>query len=73
MVTTHFRGHKAYWDGSNWRYADNDEIADYDRPCVRCGKMPTSEGYDACLGYIPGALYACCGHGVDKEYVLRGK
>jgi len=41
-----------------------------ERPCPRCGRMPTPEGYDACLGYIPGAAYACCGHGVEKGYVI---
>ena len=30
---------------------------------------PTKEGYDACLGYIEGAMSACCGHGVEKGYV----
>lgn len=25
----------------------------------------------ACLGYIDGAKSACCGHGVERAYVVR--
>ena len=32
--------------------------------------MPTPEGHDACLGAIPGAAAACCGHGVQAPYIL---
>jgi hypothetical protein len=32
--------------------------------------MPTSEGYDACLGFIPGVESACCGHGVEEPYQM---
>jgi hypothetical protein len=28
--------------------------------------LPTPEGYDACLGYLPGVDAACCGHGVTR-------
>jgi len=52
-----------------WQYADGFP-GDDDRPCVRCGKLPTKEGYDACLGYIEGAISACCGHGVSKPYII---
>lgn len=53
------------------RYADTGELAtDNDRPCPLCHKMPTLEGYDACLGFIPGARSACCGHGVEYGYVV---
>ncbi len=38
-------------------------------PCKRCGKLPTPEGYDACLGYLPGVASACCGHGVKPGRV----
>ncbi len=39
--------------------------------CIRCGEPPTSEGHDACLGYIPGIKSACCGHGVEAAYEVR--
>lgn len=33
------------------------------RACIECNMVPTPEGYDACLGYLPGIVSACCGHG----------
>jgi len=51
---------------SQWVYSDNKTPISTERPCIRCGMMPTTEGYDACLGYIPGVTSACCGHGVEK-------
>jgi len=38
-------------------------------PCPKCGKMPTKEGYDACIGYVPGATSVCCGHGLVSPYI----
>lgn len=70
MVTTYSRGHKTYYDGREWRYMNTNEIDDGKCPCARCGRLPTAEGYDACLGYIPGATSACCGHGVESPYVV---
>ena len=71
MITSHYRGHKIYYDGYIWRYCDNNKsIIEEERPCARCGKMPTKEGYDACLGHIEGATSACCGHGVEKPFVI---
>lgn len=31
--------------------------------CNRCNRPPTPEGFDACLGRLPGVKNACCGHG----------
>ena len=66
------RGHDTEWDeeAKEWRYADTGEIADYDRPCIKCGEMPTPDGYDPCIGYIEGATGACCGHGVFQMSVM---
>lgn len=73
MVTSHARGNKIYYDGKDWRYSEDDTLVnENEKPCARCGRMPTKEGYDACLGYIEGATSACCGHGVEPGYVLRG-
>lgn len=54
-----------------WYYADTGEFIDLDheRPCTLCHKPPTHEGYDACLGELPGVLNACCGHGVEDGYI----
>jgi len=69
MVTTYFRGNKC---------KPNDPVSDK-RACARCGRMPTSEGYDACLGFLSGintefgfepVQSACCGHGVYDGFVV---
>jgi len=73
MIYSYTRGWKIIWDKDEWIYADTGESADIERPCKRCGRPPTKEGYDACLGKIPGARNACCGHGVEKAYVQWGK
>ena len=75
MVTSYMRGHKIYWDDvfEEWCYADTKEIADDKRPCARCGRYPTPEGYDGCLGYIPDAWGACCGHGKERGYIFYKK
>ena len=31
--------------------------------CPECGLKRTFEGYDGCLGKLPGLMNACCGHG----------
>lgn len=41
-----------------------------ERLCVKCGQPPTSEGYDACLGYIEGVKSACCGHGISDKCIV---
>lgn len=58
-------------DGSEY-YCDTMEPFDAEfptRPCTRCGKYPTPEGHDSCLGDLPGVEFACCGHGVEKAYI----
>lgn len=70
MVTSYSRGHKILFKKDNWYYADDMSLCYDERPCKKCKCYPTKEGYDACLGYIPGAKYACCGHGIEKRYVI---
>lgn len=70
MVTSCSRGHQIFFDNRDWRYCDTKEIVDVNRPCKRCGNSPTKEGHDACLGNIPGASSACCGHGVEAPYTI---
>lgn len=62
------RGHPTHYDGIAWRFDDTGETADGSRVCVRCGRQPTLEGHDACLGSLPGVISACCGHGVEPPY-----
>jgi hypothetical protein len=49
----------------------NGPVMDNERPCTYCGKMPTPEGHDACLGRIPDVIHACCGHGVRPGYLIK--
>lgn len=69
-ITTRWRGHVVEQRDGAWYYADTGELADHDRPCVRCWRMPTAEGCDACLGHIEGAEAACCGHGVIEPFAI---
>lgn len=71
VTKSYSRGWEIYYDGKDWRYSDNHQIVDDSRPCKRCGRMPTKEGYDACLGHIDGAKSACCGHGVEEAFVMK--
>ena len=57
------RGHLVTLRRGVWRYADGVALdAEPNRPCPHCGKPPTPEGHDACLGTVPGVRSACCGH-----------
>ena len=71
---SHTRGHLIIHDGiCGWVYGDTGESVEYhDRPCLCCGKLPTPEGWDACLDYVPGATSACCGHGQELPTVIMG-
>ena len=64
-------GNKIYYDGKCWRYADdNTKITNNDKPCPHCGRMPTKEGHDGCLGELESVTSACCGHGRVESYVI---
>jgi hypothetical protein len=72
MAKSYERGHLIVCtDGQSWTNPDGSPI-DPQRPCKRCGRPPTPEGHDACLGELTGASAACCGHGVKPAYVVRG-
>lgn len=68
-MTDHFRGHEILEEDGSWSYADTGEpVVDRDW-CGHCGKRDTVLGHDACLGYVPGAMAACCGHGHGKPWI----
>jgi hypothetical protein len=70
-ISTHKYGNKIYTkDGHNWFYEDGTPSDDEVRPCPRCNRMPTPEGYDACAGYVEGAKSVCCGHGVSEPILM---
>ena len=66
------RGHDTIYDENTcqWVYEDDLSPASHERPCPRCGKMPTEDGHDACIANLPGVINACCGHSVDEPYVM---
>ncbi|MDO8641040.1 MAG: hypothetical protein Q7R33_05810 [Nitrosarchaeum sp.] len=72
--TGFYNGHKtaSFDNGKTWVYQDNRELVNHDesRPCPKCNKKNTVDGFDACLGFIPNRCNgACCGHGVRKGYI----
>jgi len=69
MTKSYLRGHEIIFVSGEWIYSDTKKsIISNERPCIRCGKMPTPEGYDACIGFIPRVTSACCGHGEEDQY-----
>ena len=70
MVRSTSRGHRTVNMDGIWLYEDTLTPVDPSRPCARCGKPPTPEGYDACMGFVPGAISACCGHGVSEPILI---
>ena len=70
----HVRGHPAELRDGAWVFSDTGKSIAIDRPCARCNRLPTPEGYDVCLGEVPGAQSACCGHGAEPGYIyIDGK
>ncbi len=67
------RGHKIIYINHEWTYEDSGERVDHEdlRPCARCSKEPDKEGYDVCLGKIPDAISACCGHGAQGYVIMK--
>jgi hypothetical protein len=38
-------------------------------PCQACGMKRNYDEPDPCIGYLPGVINACCGHGFRDGYV----
>ncbi len=73
MVTSTKRGHKTFYDNfyCGWFWSDDGLPIHIERSCIRCGKIPTEEGIDACIGKkLPNTQSACCGHGVNKAFTI---
>lgn len=72
MITSTSRGHIIIFINNQWIYKDTREKVNDKRPCANCGRPPTKEDYDACLGYVRGATSVCCGHGnIDSVIIMR--
>lgn len=72
MVTSYNHGHQVEYDtiNSQWVYSDTKEPNTIIRSCKHCGLSPTKKGYDACIGFLPNVINACCGHNVGKVYAM---
>ena len=68
-----WRGNEIQRLGNGWVYAkDKTFVArDPNRSCGYCGLLNTSSGHDGCLEELPGALNACCGHGVAGDAYVQ--
>lgn len=69
------RGHPIYFDEATWcwRYTDGAPLpgeGELDRPCLHCGAVFAAGEPDPCLGWLPGVVSACCGHGVPSQAVI---
>jgi hypothetical protein len=71
MVTGYKRGHKySYeWKGLEFHLKNPGPVSE-EKSCIKCGKIPTKNGHDACLGNLPGVIAACCGHGITEGHIL---
>jgi hypothetical protein len=65
-------GHAVTWDEANdtYRYTDTGEVADNSRPCPKCMECPRSDDHDPCIAELPGVIGACCGHGIERGFVV---
>ena len=70
-IKSNSRGHPIEYTQKGWVYSDNRESITKERRCIKCGRMPTKEGYDACQGKIEGVVSACCGHGITKRWIIK--
>jgi len=69
MTTSFARGNEIYFKNNKWFYLEDNTVFDDSKPCKKCRKYPTKEGFDACLGHIEDATAACCGHGSEEDYI----
>jgi len=73
VYASYVRGNLVFYDeeAGMWFYEDGVCVDDDpDRPCPVCGRWPTPDGYDPCLGKIEGCISACCGHGRHEPFFI---
>lgn len=60
-------------EGANPRYKPDMAGSGQYGICAHCGKPPTPEGHDGCLGTLPEqvVMNACCGHGNDRQAYVQ--
>ena len=65
-------------DKEEWIYMDGQVVTTntrMERECPMCNKLPylcmeCYDIHDACIGHIKYAKSVCCGHGVQKGYIV---
>ena len=74
-MTEHWRGHEIVKKDGVYYYVDTGKpVAENPRDwCGHCGLHNTPEGHDGCIGHIPTAMNACCGHGKPNEAYVQYK
>lgn len=76
MVATSFiRGHKISYDENKleWVFEDGSRVGDTLEACVRCKQSHSADDCDYCLKPLQKCDFivsACCGHGVEKGYIV---
>ena len=72
MRTSQHRGHKTILTFLGTEIYEDilKPVKGNERPCVKCGKMPSKKGHDACMKNINSLQHGCCGHGVKIETLM---
>ena len=68
MSKSKLRGHYVTYMSGEWLYEDTmTPTVGVERACGACGLdniIDGHEAYDGCIGRLPNAMNACCGHGL---------
>lgn len=73
MVSSKYKGHEIIEKEGVWIFKDSGKLVSENVwcKCKHCGKDPTKEDHDGCLGTLPGLMNACCGHGEENEAYVQ--
>lgn len=69
LVPDLHRGNRMHFANGIWKYArDGVEVSqEPSRACGHCGRENDEAGHDGCIGFVPGVVSACCGHGASTR------
>ena len=75
VVVSFVRGHKIVYDekAKEWLWQEDKSDMSNEKPCKKCGRLPTTNGVDYCLRELEQTDFivsACCGHSVEKGYIM---